>query len=141
MSILGSRIEGAVVWDLFCGSGAFGVECLSCGASSVVFVDSSPRNLVRIRQFIDLQNGKYQFNTVRGKLPAALERLKEPADIVFMDPPYDSACIYSWIASFSWQKKVNRGGIVVAESSSVTLLGEAWKLRNYGDTRLHMLEV
>ncbi|MEG2450281.1 MAG: RsmD family RNA methyltransferase, partial [Clostridia bacterium] len=39
--ILQSDIEGSVVVDLFCGSGALGIECLSRGASEVVFVDKS----------------------------------------------------------------------------------------------------
>ena len=49
--ILGSRggVEGLAVVDLFCGSGAFGVEALSRGAASAIFVDSDPAALDAVR--------------------------------------------------------------------------------------------
>jgi len=41
-NLLGQRLDGAVVLDLFCGSGALGIEALSRGAASVTFVDTDP---------------------------------------------------------------------------------------------------
>ena len=52
MSILASRMKDAVAWDLFSGSGAFGIECLSCGAAEAVFLDRSPANLMLITKFL-----------------------------------------------------------------------------------------
>ena len=140
MSILYERLQGAEVWDLFSGSGAFGIECLSCGAAAATFMDSSPRNLVLIKKFLTEREGGHQFRTVRGKLPGALEKLKKQADIIFMDPPYDSPCIYSWINAHDWAAHVTPGGIVIAESGGREFSGK-WASRRYGDTYLHMMEV
>jgi 16S rRNA (guanine966-N2)-methyltransferase len=48
-SILGPRVEGAAVLDLFAGSGALGLEALSRGAERVTFVDSAPAALRALR--------------------------------------------------------------------------------------------
>src|SRR5256885_6627504 len=52
-NMVGSRIEGARVLDLFAGSGALGIEALSRGASIVTFVDQQPRGLAILRQNLD----------------------------------------------------------------------------------------
>jgi len=140
MSILASRMKDAVAWDLFSGSGAFGIECLSCGAAEAVFLDRSPANLMLITKFLREQSEEFSFRTIRGKLPAAMDRLSPPADIVFLDPPYDSSCIYSWIIGFDWTSVVSPGGIVIAESGGARF-PENWEHRRYGDTHIHMMEV
>jgi 16S rRNA (guanine966-N2)-methyltransferase len=140
MSILAPRVKGAVVWDLFSGSGAFGIECLSCGASRAVFLDKSPVNLLLIKKFLRDQGEDFSFRTIKGKLPSAIDRLSPPADIVFLDPPYDSSCIYSWIMEFDWAPVVSKGGIVIAESGGVHF-PRNWEHRRYGDTHIHMMEV
>ncbi len=140
MSILAGRVKGSVVWDLFSGSGAFGIECLSCGAAEACFVDSSPVNLGMIRRFLGERPGEYRFSTIRGRLPGALNRLSSRPDIVFMDPPYDSPCIYSWIKETGWSSVISSGGVAIAESGGEDF-PEAWEHRSYGDTHIHILEV
>lgn len=87
-SSLGDAVPGARVLDLFAGSGAFGVEALSRGAASAVFVDSSResaacirRNLARAR----LQGGVQTMDAFR-----FLELYAGEAsfDLIFADPPY-----------------------------------------------------
>jgi len=140
MSIIAGRVKGATVWDLFSGSGAFGIECLSCGAAKLFFVDSSSGNLARIESFLKSKEGDFQYSALRGKLPGALSRLVPPADIVFIDPPYDSPFIYSWIKKNQWSDLVSPGGLVIAESGG-EMFDENWETRRYGDTRIHILEV
>ena len=140
MSILASRVRGAAVWDLFSGSGAFGIECLSCGASEAVFLDSSQKNLNLVKRFLEEQKEEFRFRIIKGKLPAAMDRLVSPADIVFLDPPYDSSCIYSWIMTFHWPSVVSPGGIVIAESGGMEF-PQTWEHRRYGDTHIHTMEV
>lgn len=86
--ILRSRLEGARVVDLFAGTGSLGLEALSRGAARALFLDVDPRslevlrkNLVKLR-FVDRAE-------VRGA-DAFLEAPRlAPAEIAFVDPPYD----------------------------------------------------
>ena len=89
-SILGNRVENARVLDLFAGSGALGIEALSRGALSAVFVDCDrlagkaiERNLQHTRL---AKKGTF---VQRDTLPA-LKGLRGPFDLVFADPPYIS---------------------------------------------------
>jgi 16S rRNA (guanine966-N2)-methyltransferase len=140
MNILADRVEGAVVWDLFSGSGAFGIDCVSSGAEMAVFVDRSPVNLGRIKRFFREKNSLEKCVTVKGKLPCVMSRLIPPADIVFLDPPYADTDIYSWIRGYDWSLKVNPGCVVVVESGGEDF-GGSWKHRKYGDTHIHTMEV
>lgn len=91
-SSLAARIEGARFWDLFAGSGAYGLEAVSRGAAGGVFVESNPKAAGFIRQNIaavckslgistsDLQVINADATTVMpGQAP----------DLVFIDPPYE----------------------------------------------------
>jgi 16S rRNA (guanine966-N2)-methyltransferase len=88
-SSLGSEVRGARVLDLFAGTGAMGIEALSRGASSAVFVDSAPsavkvigENLARTRLS--------RLATVRRQdaIRAIRTGLGGPFDILLIDPPY-----------------------------------------------------
>lgn len=140
MNILADRLHGAVVWDLFSGSGAFGIECVSCGADKAVFIDSSAVNLNRIRRFFNERNAEDKCTTVKGKLPGDFTKLIPPVDIVFLDPPYSETDIYSWIQKCRWNSLVRDGGVVITESGGA-VFDSRWQCRKYGDTRIHILEV
>ena len=74
--ILGSQggVEGLAVVDLFCGSGALGVEALSRGAASATFVDLDPDALAAVRQNLEAVGlGEEPATLVRAALPGWLE--------------------------------------------------------------------
>ena len=86
-SILGERVHDARVLDLYAGSGAIGLEALSRGAASCVFVDEHRQacaaiagNLTKTR----LAGGR----AVKSDVPAFLKRDTATYDLVFADPPY-----------------------------------------------------
>ena len=85
---LAPAIEGSRCLDLFAGTGALGLEALSRGAASVVFVEQSPEAAGLLRESIDMlaAEGASLFET------DALEYLANGKasefDIVFLDPPY-----------------------------------------------------
>lgn len=88
--ILGSMggVDGASVLDLFCGSGALGVESLSRGAASATFVDHDAAALAAVRTNLEataLADRPVQL--VRAELPGWLGR-PAPADLALCDPPY-----------------------------------------------------
>lgn len=86
-SSLGDAVPGARVLDLFAGSGAMGIEALSRGAASAVFVDANPRCASCIKE-----------NLRRTKLTGSVQNMDaskfielyavDGFDIIFADPPY-----------------------------------------------------
>src|SRR2546430_699252 len=95
-NMVGARIEGANVLDLFAGSGALGIEALSRGAVSVTFVDQEPRGLAILRQNLDALGFKDRARVVRADVVRWLEASPDSvrsADFVFLDPPYDDVVL------------------------------------------------
>lgn len=88
-SSLGDRIVGARVLDLFGGTGALGIEALSRGAVSALFVEENRAAVVAIEQnFIRTKlRGCVKSQEVFAFLESA--RVTEPFDIIFADPPYE----------------------------------------------------
>ena len=147
-SMLGDAVPDAVVLDLFAGSGAMGLECLSRGAASATFVDESRASAVVIKTNLDktrLANG-----TVRqgDALRFLAEAARAPSfDLVFADPPYvKERGAKNWcqalLDSPDLDAAVKPGGLLVLESAASTQLtwdDNRWTLlreRSYGDTRV-----
>lgn len=86
-SILGDRLQGASVLDLFSGSGALGLESLSRGAASAVMVDDSREAQVVIGKNIT-SLGLAHGRVVRNDVFRFLDRDAARYDLVFADPPY-----------------------------------------------------
>ncbi|TDI58092.1 MAG: 16S rRNA (guanine(966)-N(2))-methyltransferase RsmD [Alphaproteobacteria bacterium] len=83
---------GAAVLDLFCGTGAFGLEAISRGARTVTFVDEAPSSLRLARD--NATSLGVQSNCTFVKADAArLRNAPSPADLVFADPPYGKSLI------------------------------------------------
>ena len=86
-SILGERVVSARVLDLFAGSGALGMECLSRGASACDFVDQSRESIKVVRnnlKSLALKGGR----VVESDVFRFLRGRNGPYDLVFADPPY-----------------------------------------------------
>jgi 16S rRNA (guanine966-N2)-methyltransferase len=121
-SILADRVDNARVLDLFAGSGALGLEALSRGAASCVFVDENRHaneviaaNLEKSR----LENGR----VVRSEATAFLKRDAASYDLIFADPPYfkntgDKDLITTLLNSDILQPRLAPDGWLIAEISS-----------------------
>jgi 16S rRNA (guanine(966)-N(2))-methyltransferase RsmD len=86
-SILGERIIDARMADLFAGSGALGLEALSRGACSCVFVDESHQATKVIRQNLEttrLSGGR----VIQSEVLSFLKKDQQRYDLIFADPPY-----------------------------------------------------
>jgi 16S rRNA (guanine966-N2)-methyltransferase len=91
-SILTPRIEGTVFIDAFAGSGAVGIEALSRGAKHVILIERSPAALTVIRENLAALEIANRVMVLRGR---AVQLLPDhPADIVFLDPPYEQVNEY-----------------------------------------------
>lgn len=93
-NVLAPRIEGARVLDLFAGTGALGLEAVSRGAASVLFVERDRRAHALITDNTRRCGVADRCVIIRDEVARALERLRSqpdftPFDIVLLDPPYD----------------------------------------------------
>jgi 16S rRNA (guanine966-N2)-methyltransferase len=89
--ILSPRIEGAVVYDLFAGTGSLGLECLSRGCQSAVFFESNRSALSLLKKNIASLTLADRATIVSKDLFEWFAKAPPPdlrADLVFLDPPY-----------------------------------------------------
>jgi 16S rRNA (guanine966-N2)-methyltransferase len=149
-NVLGARIDftGATVLDLYAGSGALGLEALSRGALSAVFVESDHRAAAVVAQNVatlGVAGATVRRGTVAAVLAGGTDR---PVDVVLADPPYDvdTAEVEAMLAELDTGGWTKTGTVVVVER---TTSGDpltwpdgwrAWPSRSYGDTRLEMAE-
>jgi len=92
--ILGPRVQGAGVLDLFCGSGAMALEALSRGAASAVLADRDPQAIRAARTNIASLGYGTIAQTVCADWRRALRTLAALGnvfDLIFLDPPYHMA--------------------------------------------------
>ncbi|MBU6469666.1 MAG: 16S rRNA (guanine(966)-N(2))-methyltransferase RsmD [Gammaproteobacteria bacterium] len=87
-------VPGALCLDLFAGSGALGLEALSRGAASVLFVDREPRVIEALRAHRDALHATGS-ELLRSDALAFLQGRAQEFDIVFLDPPFDSPLLAS----------------------------------------------
>lgn len=85
------ELKNANVLDLYSGSGSFGLECLSRGASFVSFVEKNKMALNMIQKNLELLNLGYEkYNVYNNSVEVFLQNLKDKIyNIFFFDPPYD----------------------------------------------------
>ncbi|MGI5936564.1 MAG: 16S rRNA (guanine(966)-N(2))-methyltransferase RsmD [Oscillospiraceae bacterium] len=112
-NIIQFDIEGRRVLDLFAGSGQLGIEALSRGASSAVFVDQSRGAVELVRE--NLKLCKFEGEVVLGDSLAYLERCGK-FDIIFIDPPYDSGLADKALHKIFKFDILSDGGIIVCET-------------------------
>jgi 16S rRNA (guanine966-N2)-methyltransferase len=141
-SMLGS-VEGARVLDLFCGSGALGIEALSRGAAQAVLVDTHPAPTRRNVEDLDLGE---RARVVRSDAIRFLKRAEPGSfDLVLCDPPYRLADRLGVDLVQLIPGTLAGGGRVMVETSSrrpLTLELPLVTERAYGDTliRIHVHE-
>ena len=93
-SSIAGRVPGAIFWDFFAGSGAYGLEALSRGAAGGVFIEKNGKAAACIRRNIDavcksLGRGSHDLTVVQLDALNASLAAHPVADLVFIDPPYD----------------------------------------------------
>jgi 16S rRNA (guanine966-N2)-methyltransferase len=148
-NVLASRIdfEGSSVLDLYAGSGALGLEAVSRGAASAVFVESDHRaaaviakNLASLGVTAEVRRGP-----VASVLAGGAER---SVDLVFADPPYDvpAADIEQMLVALLTGGWATTGTVLVVEraTSGPELAWpdgwRRWPSRRYGDTRIELAD-
>lgn len=143
-SIIGP-LEGAAVLDLFAGTGALGIEALSRGAQSVVFVEREPAALRALRANlrslgVDADRAQVRAVDALAALGSAAAR-GEAYDLVLIDPPYATAAELGPRLDGALPPLLAQNGRVVAESdrrSPLQLSLPTVTERRYGDTSIRI---
>lgn len=113
-SIIQFELEGRKVLDLFAGSGQLGIEALSRGAASAVFVDLSRKSVEVIKQ--NLENtglGKTAIVLNTDSIAFASSRA-DKYDIAFLDPPYNTGLLQKALPLTAGI--MNEGGVIICEA-------------------------
>ena len=114
-SILQFDIEGRRVLDLFAGTGQLGIECLSRGADSCVFVESRSDAVGLVRENLKTCQLSDRAQVVSGEAMNYLKSVREPFDLIFLDPPYDEGLLEKAIAHIARFDICAPHGIIAAE--------------------------
>ncbi len=147
-NILGNRIKGSNVLDLFAGTGAIGIEALSRGAAFVLFVDQSTEAGRLIET--NLRTCFHQPHAAFAQLNLASTHHVQPLltrippatqfDLVFMDPPYQKKLAEQALAMVEKMNILATTALVVVEEHRRALLPvtvgslEVLDHRRYGET-------
>ena len=132
-SIIHFDIPGAAVLDLFGGTGQLGIEALSRGAKSAVFVDAGEPACRLIKENLKRCRMEQQGRVVRSDYLDFLSRSKEQFDIILLDPPYAEVFLENALKRITEIDILRTNGIIVAERP----LGKElpWEFEGYERTR------
>lgn len=132
-SIIHFEIPGARVLDLFGGTGQLGIEALSRGAKSVVFVDHAQSACNLIRE--NLKKTKFDdfAKVIRSDYESFLKNTKEKFDIILLDPPYAEIFLENSLKLISEIDILQTNGIIVTERPVEKSL--SWDIPDYSRSR------
>jgi 16S rRNA (guanine966-N2)-methyltransferase len=137
---LGERVRDARCADLYAGTGAVGIEALSRGAASCVFVDSGPSAVRTIRENLGKTRLESRASVIRSQVGRFLARTNGPFNLVFLDPPYRSPASRVREELEMLGPRLDRGAMVALTRPSLShtdVVPVDWALvrrLTYGDT-------
>lgn len=144
-NVLGGRIPGARVLDLFAGTGSVGLEALSRGAATATFVERDRRAVGMIRSNLESLKLGARARIVAADVLQALPRLEasgETFDCIFLDPPYGGDLAPRCIEMLARGGLLSENGVLVTQAFHKTRLPDqvgglrrVWH-RRYGETSL-----
>jgi 16S rRNA (guanine966-N2)-methyltransferase len=137
-NVFGPSVNGAIVLDVFGGSGAIGIEALSRGARQAVFIESDAKACRLIRRNAELCGISSGYRIVQQDAFMALRALAREgfkASIVFFDPPYDFKPYGDLLEITFTRGLLSQSARVVIEHHRKSLLPESGK----GYTRLRVI--
>ncbi len=148
-NVIQFQIDGAMVLDLFAGTGNLGIEALSRGASKILAVEKHKKSWSIISENLsafDIGPEVYTLNKSDVFKFLKKENL-EPYDIIFIDPPFTELFSQSLMEIFSQKTDLKPNCIVMIESSSQEKLNanygslENFKTLNFGDKFVSFFKV
>ena len=114
-SIIQFELPGAAVLDLFGGTGQLGIEAISRGAQSAVFVDAREDACKLIRENLRRTKFEKEGRVVRADYLDYLKRCREKFSVILLDPPYSEVFLENSLKMITEIDILKSGGIIVAE--------------------------
>ena len=140
-NIIQFEIEGRRILDLFAGTGQLGIEALSRGAASCVFVDESNAAIKIVGENVKSCGFEKQAEILRSDAQSAVARLGK-FDVILLDPPYDTDLLNTVLSKIIEFDILKVNGIILCESRAEAVLPEVtapYKVRKeykYGKIKL-----
>lgn len=127
-NIISQHIPNAMVLDLFAGTGAFGLEALSRGAATAVFIDKDRSALSIIEKniascYMEQRSRIIGWDIVKNI--KCIENARPPFDVVFMDPPYEKGFVERALKQLPPANALADGALIIAEHSRNEVLPQA----------------
>ena len=114
-NILSLHVRGARVLDLFAGSGALGLESLSRGAKEATFNDVSKDSVAIVKKNVATLKVGERANVFQLDYAAFLAAVREPFDLIFIDPPYRFDYGLNALQMIAQKRILSENGIAVYE--------------------------
>lgn len=142
-NIIAPYLQNANVLDLFAGTGSLGIEALSRGAESAVFIDKSQECYGIIKDNLIHTRLSEKAEVYSGDSILMLDRLKgKKFDIIFLDPPYSKGLIDEALINIIKNELICKDTVIIAERDAKDIIleeiGSLKRVRDqkYGDTVL-----
>jgi len=109
------NLEDSDILDLFSGVGSFGIECLSRGAKSVVFVENYDGVLPILKKNLYDLKSKENYEIIEKNIIDSdiFSNLKKKFNIIFLDPPYKDKNLENLLITIYDEKILNNNGIII----------------------------
>ena len=143
-NVLQFDIEGRKVLDLFAGTGQLGIEALSRGAKSCLFVDRSAEALAIVKANCKTAGVDRQSDIRQGEAESFLANIRGPFDLALLDPPFHHDTVAAVLPLLA--AKMAPGGVVLCETAREADLPEQAgaltlvKQYNYGKIKVSRYE-
>jgi 16S rRNA (guanine966-N2)-methyltransferase len=144
-NILSTRVdlESAKVLDVFCGTGAYGIEALSRGAEFVGFVDNHRESIEVTKHNINKMHQEKNYK-IYGYDAEKLPKADVQYDVILIDPPYKSGFVPKTLLALKNGGWIADGALIIAEEGELEKIefpaGFEIKLdRRYGNTKVYLL--
>jgi 16S rRNA (guanine966-N2)-methyltransferase len=116
---LGHPLKSKIIIDVFSGTGALGIEATSRGnPEKVIFIEYNINAISIIKENIKITNSPKLFDIINSDISNIVSWEYEPAELVFMDPPYFSNLFCKALANLVNINALLPGAIIVLETSS-----------------------
>lgn len=123
-SMISQDIDKSIVLDLFAGTGSLGLEALSRGAKHCYFVDSERESVRLIKSNISHCKAENESTVLIGDFKYAMSKIKEPIDLAFLDPPYESKILDEALMKVGEKGFMAPRGLVITEHGPKKVMPE-----------------